>query len=579
MRIPILLSVTALCATSALAQNHAPVVLSIPNLTLRPSTGPIALYLNNYVSDPDLLSLTGTQVRMVVGNSSTQFGYLNLELFDAQTPITVTNFLHYVSTGRYDTVMFHRSVPGFALQAGGYLPWVNGATLRPIQTYPAIQNEPGIANTRGTVAMAKLAGQPDSATSQWYINVVDNPSLDNPLNNGGFTVFGRVIEGGMSFVDNLMSFPNFNYRPELTNLPLANFTPMMPLQFPVDANLLEILNITSGPEMTLSANSDNTGIANPVLTGTTLTVTPNMTGTATLTVTARDFSGVTGTSVSTVSVDPNAPFGNLQNISTRSKVQTGANIMIGGFIITGSGTKRLLIRVVGSELTPFGVPSVLVDPYLLVYNSNSTVIAQNNTWNAQTPTGLVPEGTSADITASGHAPTDIQEPAELVTLGAGAYTVIVQGVGGTTGNALVEVYELDATDTAKLTNISTRGSVGTVNDVMIGGFIIGGTTPKRVVVRGVGPSLGAAGVPSPLANPILQVYAGSQVIAQNDDWASAIGGGVNPDKDAIIASGYAPSSAQESAVILTLAPGPYTAVLRGVNNTTGVGLIEVFDLD
>jgi hypothetical protein len=181
----------------------------------------------------------------------------------------------------------------------------------------------------------------------------------------------------------------------------------------------------------------------------------------------------------------------------------------------------------------------------------------------------------ADISASGHAPTDAQEPAVLLTLPAGAFTVVVQGLSASTGNALVEIDELDSTDTASLSNISTRGSVGTVNDVMIGGFIVGGTTPKRVIVRGIGPTLGPLGIVNPLLNPSLQVFAGSVQIAQNDDWQSSSAG----DLAAIMASGRAPSSPQESAVILTLPPGAYTAILRGVNSTTGVGLIEVYDLD
>ncbi len=246
--------------------------------------------------------------------------------------------------------------------------------------------------------------------------------------------------------------------------------------------------------------------------------------------------------------------------------------MIGGFIIEGTGTKRLLLRVIGTELSQFGVPGVLVDPYLELHDANS-VIAFNNTWNVQNNPADV-----AAIQATPYAPTDIQEPALLVTLPAGEYTAVVNGVGGTTGNALVEIYELDSTDTARLANISTRGAVGTSDDVMIGGFIVNGTTPKRVIVRAVGPSL-APFLTDPLLNPKLEVYFGGQLIAQNDDWQLAPDGSANPDKDAIIASGRMPSSVLESAVILTLPPGGYTAIVRGANNTTGVGLIEVFDLD
>ena len=567
MRFRFLLPCALLVATTALAQNHAPSVVPIPNLTVRPGTPPLTIVLSNVFSDQDLQSIVGTQVRF-----DTTLGPLNIELFDTQTPATVANFLQYISSGRYANVFWQRVAPGQDIDTGGNN-FVDGIGGNAVVAFPAVRNEPGISNTRGTVAMIKNSTDPDSATSLWYVNLADTggPPLNRDILFGGYTVFGRVIEGNMTTVDAIAAVPTYIIPPiGLNALPLRNYTPG---QNATSANFIYLGNAATGPKITFNAQSDNTGIVNPALNGLVLTLTPSMTGTATLTVSATDFNGAIGRSISTVTVTPTAPFGNMRNISTRAKVGVDENVLIGGFVITGTGTKRLLIRALGSELAARGVPTVLGDPFLQLYQG-SIVIAQNNTWNVQT----IPADVAA-IQATPFAPTDIQEPALLARLGAGAYTVIVTGVAGTTGNSLIEVYELDTTDTAKLINISTRGSVGTVNDVMIGGFVVGGTTPKRVLVRAVGPSLAGFGVVNPLLNPALQIFSGATPIAQNDDWGTAPGGGPNPDAAAITASGFQPTSAQESAVIMTLIPGAYTAIVRGVNSTTGVGLIEVYDLD
>ncbi len=190
-----------------------------------------------------------------------------------------------------------------------------------------------------------------------------------------------------------------------------------------------------------------------------------------------------------------------------------------------------------------------------------TVIASNDDY-----------GTAANIAqlnASGFAPPHGLEAAILVTLNPGPYTAIVEGLGGTSGVGLVEVFEVDAL-TIPLLNISTRGKVELDADVMIGGFIIQGSGPQTVVVRARGPSLTALGVPGALANPMLSLYSGQTVIASNDNWQAA------SNAAALLSSGFAPADALESAILITLNPGAYTAIVSGVGNTTGVGIIEVF---
>jgi N-acetylneuraminic acid mutarotase len=278
-----------------------------------------------------------------------------------------------------------------------------------------------------------------------------------------------------------------------------------------------------------------------------------------------------------------APFAGslLGNISTRSFVQTGNNVMIGGFIIEGTGPKTVIVRAIGPELTRFGVPNVLADPTLDLHNSTGALIASNNNWQTTVIGGIITSDRVSAIQNSGHAPSQPSESAIIATLQPGNYTAIVRGVNNTTGVALVEVYDL-STDTASiLGNISTRSFVQTDANVMIGGFIIKGTGPKTVIVRAIGPELTRFGVPNVLADPTLDLHnSAGALIASNDNWQTTIIGGIitSDQVSAVQNSGHAPTAASESAIIADLPPGNYTAIVRGVNNTTGVALVEVYDL-
>ena len=276
-----------------------------------------------------------------------------------------------------------------------------------------------------------------------------------------------------------------------------------------------------------------------------------------------------------------SPPSHLGNISTRSFVQTGADVMIGGFIIEGNGPKTVIVRAIGPELTRFGVPNALADPALDLHNSTGALIASNNNWQTTVIGGIITSDQVSAIQNSGHAPTQQSESAIIATLQPGNYTAIVRGVSNITGVALVEVYDL-STDTASvLGNISTRSFVQTGNNVMIGGFIIEGSGPKTVIVRGIGPELTRFGVPNALADPALDLYNSTgALIASNNNWQTTVIGGIitSDQVSAIQNSRHAPSDPSESAIIATLQPGNYTAIVRGVNNTTGVALVEVYDL-
>src|SRR6516165_240945 len=219
----------------------------------------------------------------------------------------------------------------------------------------------------------------------------------------------------------------------------------------------------------------------------------------------------------------------LVNLSTRAFVQTGDNVIIGGFIVQGTEVKRVIIRAIGPELTQYGIADVLANPRLELHDGNGALIGTNDDWQTTILGGIITSNQVSDIQASGHPPTAASESAIIANLPPGNYTAIVRGVNNTTGVALVEVYDLSPAASSRLGNISTRSFVQTGDNVMIGGFIVQGGGPKRVIIRAIGPELGAPpfNVPNPLANPTLELHNGTgSLIASNDDWQTTILGGI-----------------------------------------------------
>ncbi len=249
------------------------------------------------------------------------------------------------------------------------------------------------------------------------------------------------------------------------------------------------------------------------------------------------------------------------------RVQTGDNVGIGGFIITGSAPKHVIVRAIGPSLARNGISDVLADPVLELHGPGAFITITDDNWRDD-------PAQEAAIIADDLAPTSDLESAIDATLTPGAYTAIVRGKNNTSGVALVEVYDLDHTAASKLANISTRAFVSTGDNIVIAGFILGnGGGDDGVIVRGLGPSLTAAGVPDVLANPTLELRDSNGVLLfSNNDWQD------NPAQAAIVtAAGLAPSDNLEAAIAATLPPGLYTALLAGLNNGTGVGLVEVYD--
>jgi cyclophilin family peptidyl-prolyl cis-trans isomerase len=555
---------------TASGQNIAPVVTTpIAAFTEYAGAPARSIDLTSVFSDPD--ASNAVQLSVLLPSST---GIFNIALDGQHKPITVANFLNYVNSGRYFTTdptthtlassFIHRSVPNFVVQGGGFLGTVdpahpNNARPTPVPTFAPIQNEPGISNKLGTIAMAKVDGNPNSATSQWFINLANNggPPANLDTQNGGFTVFGHVTGNGMTTVNAVAAVPRFNLGPPFDSLPLRNYTSPNPIKV---ANLVSVSAIAIIPPLAFTATSDNQAVATATISGKNLLVTPLQPGTAHIMAKATDLDGASVSQTFTVTVTTGPA--RLANISTRGLVGTGGDVLIGGFIVNGSSSKRVLARGIGPSLIPFGVTNALLNPTLELHAQNGVLLFSNDNWTTA--------ANKQEISDTGRAPSSSQEPAILTTLAPGSYTAIVRGVGNTTGVALVEVYDQDSGPGSILANLSTRGEVGTGANVMIGGIIV--TAAKTVVVRALGPTLTQFGVANALNDPALEVRdAQGALVDSNDNWQTS------PQKTQIQASGKAPPNPAEPAVYVSLPTGNYTAIVRGVGATpTGTALVEVY---
>jgi hypothetical protein len=354
--------------------------------------------------------------------------------------------------------------------------------------------------------------------------------VSNPASNFGWVILGDEIDAG--------SAQRFNTRENTINPPQLTVTYQVSSQTPTPTP-----PATPTPTPTFAPTPTPTPPATPTPSPT-FAPTPTPTPSATPTPT------------------PTAAPSTFGNISTRLLVETGDNVLIGGFIITGTQPKRIIVRALGPSLSSF-FSGVLADPILELRNSSGGLIGSNDNWRSDQ---------EAEIIATGIPPSNDLESAIVATLPANssAYTAIVRGVNNGTGIGVVEAYDLDRTVDSKLANISTRGFVQTGDNVLIGGLIVLGQNPLRVIVRAIGPSLPVSGA---LGDPTLSLYDSNGVlIAFNDNWRT-------DQESEIIATGIPPTNDLESAIVRDLAPAAYTAIVRGANNATGVALVEVYGLN
>lgn len=359
-----------------------------------------------------------------------------------------------------------------------------------------------------------------------------------PNNRQNFPVLtsaSALPGGGVSVKGTLNSLPNATYRIEFFGN--AALDPSLNGE---GKTYLGFINVTTD-------GAGNAAFAAPVASG------------GLITSTATDSAGNTS--------EFSQSIGQLLNISTRLRVRTGENVLIGGFIISGSDPKKVIVRGIGPSVSSV---EWLQDPTLELFDGTGQSLAINDDWKRR------PDGSSqqAEIEATTIPPSDDREPALVRTLPAGnsGYTAVVRGKNENIGLAVVEAYDLDAAADSTLANISTRGFVETGNNILIGGFISGNGAIK-VIVRALGPTLGNFGVSNPLQDPTLEVRDSSGTITlSNDNWRT---GGQEAE---IIATTIPPPNDNESAIVTTLAPGPYTALVRGKNDTTGIAVVEVYAL-
>jgi hypothetical protein len=274
---------------------------------------------------------------------------------------------------------------------------------------------------------------------------------------------------------------------------------------------------------------------------------------------------VAGLSIQPTAAQEIKPFGQLLNVSARLHTGTGDNVLIGGFIVSGADSKRVIVRALGPSLTSYGVAGALADPIVELHDHTGAIIASNDNWK---------DTQQSQIVATNLAPHDDHESAIVITLAPGAYTAIAHGVSNTSGVVLLEIYDLDPSANAQLSNVSARGYVDLGDNVLIGGAILGAGNGgvNLVVARALGPSLRSFGVQNAMQDPVLQLHnQQGTLLDSNDNWKDG-------NQQAINDHGLAPSDDHEAAIFAVLPPGAYTAIVVGKNNTTGVALVEFYNL-
>jgi hypothetical protein len=487
------------------------------------------------------------------------------------------------------TTSFIFSEVGSTTQMLGAVNAWTGATIHPIEPAPGVDGRAFIAykvtNPSAGVYHYEYAiynENLDRAIQSFSVPLgcaitLNNPGFHAPLNHPGFPNDGTVGGAGFSnapwtpnqtasdvswTTETFAQNPNanairwgtlYNFRfdsdkaPVATNATIGFFKTGTPITVAIQGP-----NACDGlptPTATATATASPTPPA-------TATPSPSATPTATASPSATPFS----TSTPTATAIPVQAI----NLSTRMFVQAGDSVGIGGFIISGTAPKHVLLRAVGPSLAQFGVPNPLADPVLELHGPPGFVTIANDNCGDGFPISP-PE---SEICPPGSLNSAID-----VTLDPGAYTAIVKDKNNTAGLALIEVYDLNPAAASKLANISTRAFIGTGDNIVIAGFMLAGDSGfDKIIIRGIGPSLGGFGVPNALADPTLELRDNNGVLLlANDNWQDNATMPVLPP-------GLQPTNPLESVIMATLPPGVYTSLLTGRNNGTGIGLIEVYDL-
>ncbi len=651
---------------STFAQSTVPtLVTTLPNQTLKLNAPPLTLDLTSYFSIP---SVTGPIVQF-----NTILGSYNAELYTSAAPINAANFLSYVNAGSYSNSFIDRSVPGFVVQGGSYD--IVSGSIAAIPTSAPVVLEYNLPNALGTLAAARTSVL-NSATSAWYINTVDNSTNLGPTNAGGYTVFGRILGTGMTVVNAIASLPVYNVNSgQFPNLPVYNYNSTSGSL--TTSNLVMVNSITQIPMfptptaktavLTWNISSSNPSTALATLSGSTLNLSALSAGTSLITVTASDTNGNVAQGSFTVTTSANSPTitsqpvsqtitagssvvfttaiissagasyqwnfngtaiagatsstyliqaagsskagnytctitnaagttttspaslsvitsqnpGRLVNLSVLTMDGPGSQLLTIGFVSGGAatlGSEQLLIRATGPALTNFSVANVLADPMLTLYQG-SNVIASNDNWGS-TATNIAAVNAADAATGAFTLPSSTSLDAALVqTLPSGGYTIQVAGKGAQVGNALAEVYDNTLSYTAsspRLVNLSCMQQVA-ANGLLTAGFAISGTTSKTVLIRASGPTLTTFGVQNVMPDPQINVFnSNTTVIASNAGWAGDTS--ITTAQTAVGAFAFTSTTSKDSAVLITLAPGSYSAQATSASGAAGTTLIEVYEV-
>ena len=675
----------AFTVTGVLRAQTPALTQPIPAQSLPVSGAPLNLDLRNYFSLP---GVTGQ-----IAQFDTVLGKFNVELFAGDAPLNVANFLSYVNSGAFANTFVHRSVPGFVIQGGGYKAV---SSLDSITRLSPVALEYKVANTRGTVAMAR-SDAANSATSEWFINLVDNTASLRPggVSVDGYTVIGRVLGTGMTVADAIAALPSINIVGGATNtpfstVPLRNFNgTSADLSNLVVVNSAVVVPVYPTAASTKAAiefavvNLGGGSVVSAALSGSTLAITPLAAGTATLSVRAADTNGnfisgnitvtvgaaassaptisvqpasqtilpggtvafsVVATGVptptyqwmrssgqpgagtpalipgatnptlvlngptgdnaalagnysvvvtnsvnaitsapATLSVTPSNDAGRLTNLSVLTDISAAVPSFTVATVVGGSGTsgtKDLLVRAAGPALGELGFPGTMSDPRFSLFNSNSVSIAANDNWGG----GAALANAMASVGAFAFASATSRDAAVNATdLAPGNYSVIVSGVGGSTGNVIAEVY--DVTPARALTPSSSRLiNVSVLKQIPAGGlltlgFTIGGSTSKTVLIRVIGPALGLPpfSIGGAMADPALTLFNGNSVAIQsNDDWGASPAIAAAAARVNAFSIGTTPT--KDAMLLVTLAPGSYTAQATGNGGTSGLAIVEVYEV-
>lgn len=271
--------------------------------------------------------------------------------------------------------------------------------------------------------------------------------------------------------------------------------------------------------------------------------------------------------------------GSLRNLSSRGQVGTGSNILIAGFVVGGTTSKQVLVRAIGPTLANFGITGALTDSQLEIY-SGSTLIASNLNW-AGNPAIVAASATVGAFPLAANS----LDAVVLAQLNPGAYTAQVSGTGGKTGVGLVELYDVDtvsAFSPLKVMNVSTRGVVGTGENILIAGFVVNGSTSKKLLIRGIGPALAPLGVAGSLSDPVLQIIRTEQgvrtVVRENDNWETGNDASLVSAAATKVGAFPLASGSKDAVILINLPPGTYSATVGGVGGATGVGMVEVYEV-